>query len=79
MKCWLKVNNLTCIVDEDVQSGFSFQEDFSKTANRLETSKIQLHEHHLVTVTLLWDILKNEFPHMSRQNKEESRLKFSDV
>lgn len=58
VKCWFKVNNLTCIVDEDVQSGFGFQEVFSKTANRLETSKIQLHEHHLVTVTLLWDILK---------------------
>lgn len=46
-------NILTCIVDEDVQSGFSLQEGFSKAANRLETCQIQLHEHHLSVPALL--------------------------
>lgn len=56
------VNNLTCIVDEDVQSGFSFQEGFGKAANRLETPQIQLHEHHLITATLLRDEKRSVSP-----------------
>ena len=48
--------NLTCIVDEDVQSRFRLQEVFSKAADRLQTPQIQRHEHHLVTATLLGDI-----------------------
>ena len=55
------MNNLTCIVDEEVQSGFRFQEVVGKDANRLETPQIQLHEHHLITAALLWDILRNYF------------------
>lgn len=46
---------LTCIVDEDVQSGFSLQEGFSKAAHRLETRQIQVHEQHLVVPALLKD------------------------
>lgn len=58
----IKGNNyLTCIVDEEVQSGFRFQEVVGKDVNRLETPQIQLHEHHLITAALLWDILSNYF------------------
>lgn len=66
--CWLKENSPTCIIDKKVQSGFSFQEVFSKTANRFETPKITLHEHHLVTVTLLWGVERQQ-DHMSTRNE----------
>lgn len=46
---------LTCIVDEDVQSGFSLEEVLGKEANRLETCQIQVHEQHLVVPTVLDD------------------------
>lgn len=47
---------LTCIVDQDVQPGFTIQEVFSKAANRLETGQVQLHEHHLTVPALLEDV-----------------------
>lgn len=49
-------NILTCVVDKDVQSGFSRQEGLSKAANWLEARQIQLHENHLIVPTLLKDI-----------------------
>lgn len=43
----------TCIVDKNVQSGFSLEEGFSKALHRLQTWQIQMHEQHLIIATFL--------------------------
>lgn len=67
----------TCIVDEEVQSGFRFQEVFGKAANGLQTSQVQLHEHHPTAAALLRGVTRRISTELTGRFKiKELRVRF---